>query len=186
MYMWKLSYWFSQLLACKKKRTESWKQEREREIKKERLSEQEPKGKDVFLLYRQTRNTNNYQPLVSKEVAQQRLLQGWRKPEVQTTKVVEERPAWLPEAWGLAENTSQPGTLFSSAQQALGTVPSGLHGRWEMFLVGFGLVWFSLSSGTSREWKKANPESRVSSTRGSGKCGGGTRGRGMREPPALV
>ena len=48
--MWKLSYWFSQLLAFEKK-TESWKQEREREIKKERLSDQEPKGKDTCFCY---------------------------------------------------------------------------------------------------------------------------------------
>ena len=64
--------------------------------------------------------------------------------------------------------------------------PCELHGRQEMFLVGFGLVWFSLSSGTSREWKKANPESGVSRIRGSGRRGGGTKGRGRREPPVLV
>lgn len=50
--------------------------ERERDQERKTLKAGAKGKRHVFLLYRQTRNTNNYQPLVSKEVAQQRLLQG--------------------------------------------------------------------------------------------------------------
>lgn len=95
----------------------------------------------MFLLYRQTRNTNNYQPWCHKEVAQQRSYKGEGNLKCRPPRWLRE-PAWLPSLRACREHITTWYACSSSAQQAQAPSHLGLYGRWEMFLVGFSLLVF--------------------------------------------